>query len=119
MRTEAEISADAADGTPFSNSTMFEVWAANNCGRSSGCVHDDAWGSGPEGAACPLITVALIGKWPTEWPKDSDGVGDCTAYEETVAHATDDEPADEDPDSRYERDGWRPIETIEGQEGMF
>lgn len=118
MRTEDEITADAADGAPFSNSTSFEVWAAGNCGRSSGCRFDDAWGGADEGTSCPLISVAIIAqKTPQEW-LDGTEVGPCTAYEEVVAHATDDEP-NEDPDARYERDGWRPVEVLPTQEGLF
>lgn len=119
MRTEDEIRADAVPGVPFSNHTMFEIWTRSNCGRSSGCRFDDAYGTAPEGTWCPLISVAMIGeKTPQEWqPKDGE-VGECTAYEETVAHATDDEPADENPDAGY-GETWRPIETIKGQEGMF
>lgn len=118
MRTEAEIMADAADGAPFSNATSFEVWAFNNCGRSSGCVHDDAWGTAPDGTSCPLISVAVITmKTPQEW-LDGTEVGDCSEYEETVAHATDDEPLDENPDDGY-GETWRPVETIKGQEGLF
>lgn len=119
MRTEAEITADAVDGAPFSNMTSFEVWAAGNCGRSSGCVHDDAWGGGAEGASCPLITVSVLGKWPKEWPKEDGEPGTCTEFEEVVAHATDDEPLDENPDAAYEAQDWRPVETIKGQEGLF
>lgn len=118
MRTEEEILKDAPAGSPFSNSTMFEVWAANNCGRSSGCVHDDAWGSGPDGTSCPLIGAALLGKWPQEWPTIGGVPGECTEYEEVVAHATDDEPADENPDEGH-GETWRPVETINGQEGLF
>ena len=119
MRTDVEIAANAPDGVPFSNMTSFEVWAANNCERSSGCVHDDAWGSGPEGANCPLITVSLDGKWPQEWPNVDGEPGACTEFEEVVAHATDDEPADENPDDGYDAPGWRRVETIKGQEGLF
>lgn len=121
MRSEDEIAADAQSVTPFSNMTSFEVWVAGNCSRSSGCVHDDAWGSAPEGTSCPLITVAVQGMWPKEWPRSalSYGVGDCTEFEEVVAHATDDEPADENPDEGYDAPGWRRVETIKGQEGLF
>lgn len=119
MRTIEEIDKDAPAGVPFSNMTSFEVWVASNCARSSGCVHDDVWGGGAEGANCPLITVSLTGKWPKEWPNVEGNPGGCTEFEEVVAHATDDEPADEDPDALYERDGWRPVETIKGQEGLF
>lgn len=119
MRTEAEITADAADGAPFSNMTSFEVWAANNCGRSSGCRFDGAWGGADESVSCPLITVSLIGRWPVEWPNVEGQPGCCTEYDEIVAHATDDEPLPMDPDSLYERDGWRPVDVLPTQEGLF
>ncbi len=118
MRSLAEIMKDAPDGTPFSNMTSFEIWAASNCARSSGCIHDDTWGCGPKGANCPLITAALSEKWPNEWPKVHGDPGACTEYEEVVAHATDDEPVDEDPDEGFIV-SWRPVETIKGQEGLF
>ena len=111
MRTEEEILRDDPAGVPFSNSTSWEIWAANNCGRSSGCVNDDAFGNGPEGTACPLITASLLGKWPTEWPNVDGSPGCCTEYEEVVAHATDDEPLIQD-------EGTQPI-VLSGQMGLF
>lgn len=122
MRTEAEIAADAVQQPAFSNSTSFEIWAAANCGRSSGCVRDDAWGNGVEGSTCPLINVAIGHQWtPREWlhGDDDSDPGECTEFEEVVAHATDDEPADENPDAAYEEPTWRPVETLKGQEGLF
>jgi hypothetical protein len=99
MRTEEEITADARPGRAFSNSTMWEMWTVDNCGRGSGCLHDADYGTAPEGTHCPIITVALISdSTPAEWPDDNGDTGQCTQYEEFVAHATDDEPADPEPD---------------------
>jgi hypothetical protein len=60
MRTEAEISAAATDGSPFSNGTEGYAWMDNWCGR---CLNNDEetelW--------CPILTVALFGKTPSEW----------------------------------------------------
>lgn len=125
MRTYDEINADAKAGTPFSNHSSFEVWAANTCAHGSGCVHDGVWGGGPRGAECQLITVSLSEKTPKEWTERTDQIAidsqhyNCTAYEEVVAYATDDEPADENPDAYLIEPHWRTIETINGQEGLF
>jgi len=126
VRTFEELFADAADdGGPFSNMTSFEVWAATMCQHGAGCVHDGTWGGGAEGVDCPLITVALTLKTPKEWTDKTDAEAItaqayvCTEFEEVVATATDDEPADEDPDAAYAEPRWRPVETVKGQEGMF
>lgn len=100
----------------FSNNSMFEVWQASNCERGSGCVNDQP--DNEPAVYCPLLTVALTGGWPAEWPEVNDQPGDCTEYEEVVAYATDDEPADENPDDGY-GENWRPVETVKGQEGLF
>jgi hypothetical protein len=114
MRTEEEIAADAKDETPFSNMSMFEYWAAANCGRGNGCKHDSAWGGAPQEPEvwCPLITVSLGEKTLKEW-QDADGetAAECKAYEETDGQETDDheslapEPA--------------PVEPLPGQQGLF
>lgn len=61
MRTEAEIGADAQpDRRPFSNGSEFDIWAHRHCYE---CVHDNA----STELFCPILTVALLGKWPAEW----------------------------------------------------
>jgi hypothetical protein len=63
MRTYDQAMADALDETPFSNHTMWEIWADRWCYE---CVNDS-----PElvdqGKGCPLIMVALMRKTPREW----------------------------------------------------
>ena len=64
MRTHDEIAADARPGRAFSNSTMFEIWAANACYI---CIHDGLGTTGDE-PHCPILTAALIGDGtPQEW----------------------------------------------------
>lgn len=60
MRAEDEITADARDGSPFSNGTEGMAWMENWCER---CVHDDE----ERNVFCPLVTVAMLGKTPAEW----------------------------------------------------
>lgn len=94
MRTEKEIEADAVDGAPFSNMTGFEVWAASNCERGSGCRFDKTWGTSDTDAECHLLTVSMVmAKTPQEWLED-DALTECSAYEEFVAVGTDDDPSD-------------------------
>lgn len=115
MRTEEEITADADATPPFSNNTMWELFAEANCSHGSGCVYDDAYGGAPEGTNCPLITVAIVSqRTPQEWIEEGE-IGECKAYEEVVAHATDDEPAD----AEELPDGWRPVDVLPTQEGLF
>jgi hypothetical protein len=64
MRTHEQIAADAADERPFSNSSEYEYWAGSGKGCYD-CLNDDAktekW--------CPILGVALLGQWPTEWSR--------------------------------------------------
>jgi hypothetical protein len=53
----------AREGTPFSNNTMWEIWAENNCYR----CRNDGIGVGKEQPQCELIAVALCGRTPLEW----------------------------------------------------
>lgn len=100
MRTVAEITADATDRRPFSNSTEWEVWSYNHC---EDC-HEEP--------TCKLILVALNGQTPKEWKVDADGTtGDCSEFE-PIPYATDDEPEE------------RPVETVhipvlDGQLDLF
>lgn len=87
MRTEDEIQADAADESPFSNGTEYEIWSDGYCGR---CVHDNPG----RNQFCPILGVAILGSWPTEWTRathtweigDKSGsyevVDTCTEFEE-------------------------------------
>lgn len=63
MRTPDEIQADAAPERAFSNHTEYEIWADRYCWAP--CVHDDdateKW--------CPILTTALLGRWPAEWTR--------------------------------------------------
>jgi hypothetical protein len=60
MRTETEIDADARPGSPFSNGTEGYAWMGTWCDE---CVNNDEetelW--------CPILSVALLGKTPSEW----------------------------------------------------
>lgn len=117
MRTSAEITADAADQRPFSNSTEYEIWA-NDRGCYD-CTNDDdateKW--------CPILSLAITGMWPKEWTRRTvdweingktgsyETVGDCTEF---------DERRDDDggPDDAPEPDPG-PSPVIEGQIDMF
>ncbi len=62
VRTEAEITADAAQERPFSNHSEYEVWAERHCYE---CAHDDE----ATETYCPILGVALLGGWPVEWTR--------------------------------------------------
>ncbi|MGC9540214.1 hypothetical protein [Streptomyces sp. UG1] len=64
MRTYDEAFTAARDGSTFSNSSQWEVWAAKNCNR---CIHDKPARQGDDANGCPLILIALMGKRPAEW----------------------------------------------------
>lgn len=65
MRSYEEILKGARDGRPFSNSTEYECWAPNWCGR---CLVDAPFRNGLKGATgCPILLVALADKKPGEW----------------------------------------------------
>jgi hypothetical protein len=118
MRTEAEILADARDGKAFPNGASFDVWSSQWCDRGAGCVHDRPDTNPP--VYCPLVGVAMIyDQTPKEWhaaDQRAETLSNytCTEFEEIVVDATDD-----DPDESYAGPRWRPIETIQGQEGLF
>jgi hypothetical protein len=63
MRTDDEIYKGAVDGSPFSNSTEWEYWAANWCYR---CANDGI-GIGKDTPMCPIIGISLVDKTPSEW----------------------------------------------------
>lgn len=96
MKSEAEISAAATDGRPFSNGTEGYGWMAHWCDE---CTHNDEetelW--------CPILTVALLGKTPAEWTKRTveseygsyDVIDTCTEFEQ---RHDDDGPDEPEPD---------------------
>lgn len=60
VRTEEEIRADAAEGSPFSNGTEGYAWIENWCAE---CVHNDE----ETELYCPILTVSLLHFTPKEW----------------------------------------------------
>ena len=117
MRTYEEITADAADETPFSNGTEFEIWAGSGRGCWD-CVNDDD----ATEKYCPILSVSLLGpSWPKEWTREKhrwqvgdksgeyDVVGECTEFEERRDGGGGDDPAPETP----------PAPEIDGQVDMF
>ena len=91
MRSYDEIAADARDGSAFSNSTSFEIWAADRgCWT---CRNDDDASE----KYCPILSVALAtGETPAEWVELSeDRIQDytCTEYDQRRDGGPDDEPA--------------------------
>ncbi|ASD50881.1 hypothetical protein PBI_LUCKY2013_171 [Mycobacterium phage Lucky2013] len=65
--------------TAFSNSTEFEVWSINWCGR---CVRDEYADSG---FGCPILdTIYLENRVPPEWSEGTDDPRDryhCSEFE--------------------------------------
>jgi hypothetical protein len=53
----------AREGSPFSNSSMWEWWAERWCYR---CANDGI-GINKELPQCPLIAIALNNRTPAEW----------------------------------------------------
>jgi hypothetical protein len=64
MRTPAEIDADAKEGSPFSNSTDWDIWSHNWCER---CIHDRPARQDDYENACYLILVAMTNRTPIEF----------------------------------------------------
>lgn len=64
MRTAPQIENDARGGSPFSNSTEFEIWQDGNCAT---CVHDKPAREGREWDGCPLLSVVYGDLTPAEW----------------------------------------------------
>jgi hypothetical protein len=73
VRTDPTPEPGDYDEVPFSNGTEWETWSANVCGAGDGCIHDSTYGQAdeemPAEVNCPLITLAMIGVWPHEWPR--------------------------------------------------
>jgi hypothetical protein len=98
MRSYEEILADAAEGRPFSNHTEYELWADSGRGCYDCANDDDAaelW--------CPILTVALLGNWPKEWPRERskvgafDVAGECTEFRQRPEPGDEPEPDPEPP----------------------
>lgn len=64
MRTVDEILAEANDTPAFSNGTEGHAWEVNWCDQ---CVHDAPFRNMGKGTGCPILSVALLGKTPSEW----------------------------------------------------
>ncbi|MFE3060570.1 hypothetical protein [Nocardia sp. NPDC059239] len=64
MKSFEEYEAAAREGSPFSNSTEWEIWQFNACmgagNDSRRCVNDD-------NDDCPLVMLAVQGCTPAEW----------------------------------------------------
>jgi hypothetical protein len=88
MRTYEEAMGAARPGSPFSNSTSWEIWSSGWCVR---CKNDS-----PEmvdrGEGCPLIMVALSNKTPSEW-FEQEGIQDYHCVE----FRSEDEGGDSEP----------------------
>lgn len=120
MRTDEQINADAADERPFSNHTEYEIWAGGGSGCYD-CANDD-----PEAERyCPILSAALLSKWPREWTRVThrwevggksgsyEVVGECSEFVQRPEWPGDDDP-DDDPDPVPD-----PPPVIEGQVDMF
>ncbi len=79
--TQDEVTATAeSDHRPFSNHSEFDYWAGKTCYE---CVHDNI-GAGPEPEVfCPILSAAMLGNWPSQWTRTSEGrVDTCTDFEQ-------------------------------------
>jgi hypothetical protein len=65
MRTDEEICTDAADKAPFPNLSEYEIWADSGKGCFT-CAHND---DATTGWFCPVLSVALLSRWPREWTR--------------------------------------------------
>lgn len=116
MKTFDEAMATARDGSPFSNSTQWEIWADRwcyTCSKDSPELVD-------KGQGCPLITVALMERTPAEWTAETEedrvmARYTCSEYEERPEWPGDDDP-DSDPD---DPDPTGPAENVPGQVDIF
>lgn len=103
MRTDAEITADAKPGSPFSNGTEGYAWMDRWCHE---CTENDE----PTEKWCPILSVALLGKTPVEWVEQPwqqikgrpegetapvlGGTYECTEFQQRPEW-----PGDDDPDT--------------------
>jgi hypothetical protein len=95
----------AREGSPFSNSTMWEIWSANWCCR----CREDGMGIGKDEPQCELITVALCGRTPLEWLTASPE-GDVFGDYHCIMFRDRDNPGGEEP---------KPIPDPPGQGALF
>jgi hypothetical protein len=105
------IPAEAREGRAFSNSTQFEIWAANR-GCYTCTKDDDATEK-----YCPILTAALQGGIPPEWTCETEqdylhGNYTCSDYEERHDDDGPDGGDDPEPDPG-------PPPVVEGQIDMF
>lgn len=66
MRDFEELFDDSTEGSPFSNSTMGDMWMGQWC---ENCQEDVAFTQGDTENGCPLLALAMIGRTPKEWVK--------------------------------------------------
>lgn len=117
IRTDAQINADAADQRPFSNMSEYEYWADSGQGCYD-CIHDNP----DQERFCPILSVALLSRWPVEWTRrivkphpDSAGfnvVDQCTEFTRRPDNGDDDNP--EPPPGPKP-----PAAELDGQVDMF
>jgi hypothetical protein len=112
VRTYEEIMDDARDGSPFSNGTEWEIWAANWCWAPCMNPVEAAWqryeegkGEAPEDfpGGCPLILAAMMGKTPIEWleqPEDSPDRFHCIEFRDEEGDGGEPKPIPDDPDQQ-------------------
>jgi hypothetical protein len=115
VRTAEQITADAADERPFSNSTEYESWA--NKGRGCyDCAHDD-WETEKW---CPILGAALLGSWPKEWTRRTQTweIGGKSGSYEVVDECTEFEERRDGPDGGADPDPGPPP-VIGGQIDVF
>lgn len=84
MPTFAVVAARASDAPAFANGTEGEAWISAWCYRGGAeCVHDDIEYGGT--SACPLLSVAMLGRTPVEWGERTSALGremyTCTRYQ--------------------------------------
>jgi hypothetical protein len=115
MRTNEQIMADAADDHPFSNHSEYDMWAGSGTGCYD-CLNDDE----PTEKYCPILSAALLGKWPREWTRAAHRweIGDKSGSYEVVDECTEFErrrdDGGDDPEPEPE-----PPPVVEGQVDMF
>lgn len=64
-------------GPAFSNSTLWERWAARWCDE---CLRDALYRNGINTTGCPLIVTALGGEVPDEWKEVGVQEYECSLY---------------------------------------
>jgi hypothetical protein len=114
MRTDEQIMADAADERPFSNHSEYDYWADSGKGCYD-CVNDDA----ETEKYCPILSAALLGKWPREWTRATHQwqIGDKSGSYEVVDTCTEFERRPDDGDGPPPDP--EPVPVADGQVDMF